>query len=355
MAPKKKSIKLIGSGGFGCVYQPAIKCKNTEKTKKNVSKLMLIDDALDEYYKNELIKGELKKIKKYNQYFIFVAILCDSKKLEVIKEEDVLSCGKHEVVNEFKRTRFEQLAVLNIPYGGSSLDKYIMNLHYNNVERRNMFVYEMTLSLQKLCEFGIKEMHNNNVYHTDLKPLNILWEPELQMMRIIDWGLARVGSPNILINHYKGFHFNHPYESLLFNFEDKLPEKKYKKIISNVVKEYKNIKVLKYKEDIITFLSLDSKATDTIVIKNLEKYLLSIANLCTVDKCFSRDYFISHFYIKQDYWGIALCYVDLIRYEYKFSSNTQKKVTNLLEYIMTTIEINPDVFINLLSQINEKN
>lgn len=192
----------------------------------------------------------------------------------MIQEKDVLSCGKHEVVTEFKRTRFDQLAVLNIPYGGYSLDKYIINVN-NNKDTRNMFVYEMTISLQKLCEFGIKEMHNNNVYHNDIKALNILWNDD-KLMRIIDWGLARVGRPNMIINHYKGFHFNYPYESLLFNFEDKLPEKKYKQIISKIVKEYKDIKVLRYKEDIITFLSLNSKATDTIVIKKSRK--ISIIN-----------------------------------------------------------------------------
>jgi serine/threonine protein kinase len=354
MPSNTKSIKLIGSGGFGCVYRPAIKCKNGENTKNTVSKLMLQNEALDEYYKNELIKGELKNIKKYHQYFIFVAILCDSKKLEVIQEKDVLSCGKHEVVNEFKRTKFDQLSVLNIPYGGHSLDKYIMNIHQNTKEKQNFFVYDMTISLKNLCEFGIKEMHNKNVYHADMKALNILWNDD-NMIRIIDWGLARVGIPTFFINHYNGFHFNHPYESLLFNFQDKLPENKYKTLISKLVKEYKNIKILKYKEDIIIFLALKYNATDTNVIKNLEKYLLTIANLCTFDKCFSLDYFITHFYIKQDYWGIALCYVDLIRYEYKFSSNTKKKVNNLFEYMISTIEIEPDVFINLLSQIYEKN
>ena len=38
---KKTGGKVVGSGGFGCVFRPALKCRGKQRTaKKMISKLM---------------------------------------------------------------------------------------------------------------------------------------------------------------------------------------------------------------------------------------------------------------------------------------------------------------------------
>lgn len=37
---------------------------------------------------------------------------------------------------------------------------------------------------------GLAYVHNRNIIHKDLKPNNIVIDPKLKILRIIDWGLA---------------------------------------------------------------------------------------------------------------------------------------------------------------------
>ena len=52
----QKGGKIIGTGGYGCIFKPQLKCKG-KKTRKNtnLSKLMTVDEGLDEYKKSLLI------------------------------------------------------------------------------------------------------------------------------------------------------------------------------------------------------------------------------------------------------------------------------------------------------------
>ena len=52
---KVKGGKIIGSGGYGCVFRPPLKCKGKHRTKKRmVSKLMTVKHAKSEY--EEILK-----------------------------------------------------------------------------------------------------------------------------------------------------------------------------------------------------------------------------------------------------------------------------------------------------------
>ena len=70
-----KGGKLIGSGSYGCVFNPPLKCKNSTKkrrvnsinTRKIISKLALKYEALDEYEFNNIIVNKLKKDKSYKK------------------------------------------------------------------------------------------------------------------------------------------------------------------------------------------------------------------------------------------------------------------------------------------------
>ena len=65
---------LLSQGGFGCIYYPGIDCNgNNLKNKKFVSKLQVKNISSD----NEIeIGNEIKKIKKYYQFFLPIIENC---------------------------------------------------------------------------------------------------------------------------------------------------------------------------------------------------------------------------------------------------------------------------------------
>ena len=57
---KKKGGKAIGSGGYGCVFYPALKCEgSTDREKNKISKLMPDDYAIQEYEEITRLKPKL--------------------------------------------------------------------------------------------------------------------------------------------------------------------------------------------------------------------------------------------------------------------------------------------------------
>ena len=63
--------KIIATGGFGCIFSPALRCNGTKKRRKNaITKLMISKYAQQEY--NNLLKlnNLLNKIPNYEDYFL---------------------------------------------------------------------------------------------------------------------------------------------------------------------------------------------------------------------------------------------------------------------------------------------
>ena len=81
-----KGGKVIASGGFGCVFKPAIKCKGQKRNEKDVTKLMKIKYAKSEYKGIQKYKEMLDRIPNYSDYFLVDGFsLCEPDKLD---EED---------------------------------------------------------------------------------------------------------------------------------------------------------------------------------------------------------------------------------------------------------------------------
>ena len=62
---------VIASGGYGCVFSPALKCEGTTKRETGkISKLMTSTRAKDEYAEILSIKEKLDEIENYKDYFL---------------------------------------------------------------------------------------------------------------------------------------------------------------------------------------------------------------------------------------------------------------------------------------------
>jgi hypothetical protein len=67
----KNGGKVLASGGFGCIFSPALKCKGSTQRKRNtVSKLMISKNATREYDEISKLNNILNKIPNYKIYLL---------------------------------------------------------------------------------------------------------------------------------------------------------------------------------------------------------------------------------------------------------------------------------------------
>lgn len=192
-----KGGKVLASGGFGCVFTPALKCADAAHREKNkVSKLMTESHAREEYEEITEFKTKLNSIKNYKDYFlIYDATLCSPAKL---KESDVVNYAKKcSALNKTYITKknindnLDKLMLLNIPNGGLPVDDYI---HDNGSYEK---LYDLHISLIQLFKKGILPMNAKNIFHCDIKDSNVLADATTSPLktRLIDWGLSTEYTP----------------------------------------------------------------------------------------------------------------------------------------------------------------
>ena len=200
MGSNKKGGEVLASGGFGCVFSPALKCDGTNKrTKNTISKLMTEKHAMQEYNEILSIKSKLHDIPEYARYFMVDgASVCKPNKLTRKDlsnfHKKCTALPKHNITAININRSLDELLSLNMPYGGIPVDDFIYQ-----VESFGELI-ELNDSLKRLLLHGIIPMNERNVYHSDVKDSNVLVnyhsdENELDS-KLIDWGLSvapRVG------------------------------------------------------------------------------------------------------------------------------------------------------------------
>jgi serine/threonine protein kinase len=142
--------KVLGEGNYGCVVSPAYSCDNNI-IKNKVSKL----SNSNKTHPHPNVYKSLKKIKNYQNYFIFPQKTCEIN-TNNININDKNNC---EQVNLF---RFKTIS-------NSIMEKGDFDL--SDVSKTNVFT--MISYLYKLLQ-SIKLLTDNNIAHLDIKPLNIV-------------------------------------------------------------------------------------------------------------------------------------------------------------------------------------
>ena len=344
---KVRGGKAIGSGGFGCVFRPAIKCKKRNKkieSKKYVSKVMTPKHAKSEYNIIKKVEKVLDKVPNYQQYFLVDDI--HKCKPGPLSEEDKINFDKKckplrkhdnltsENVNE-NLFKIEQLVM---PNGGVTLDTY-----YKKMESLDNLIYINTQLIELLYD-GILPMNELSMYHADLKESNILYNINTYKLAIIDWGLAfkykRGKIPNIIRN--KPFQYNLPFSVILFNskFEERyqrfmkdefrkktgsfvidLDNQESMSMLWSFIGEYINYhnewRGPGHYDLIKTIWDVYSPTGDAIDIIIL--YLLSILMVYTNEKngnFESQLYFQDVFLKNIDIWGLLMCYISVMEEDY---------------------------------------
>ena len=183
--------KVIASGGFGCVFSPALKCQGKKTRGKNrISKLLTKKHAISEYNEIKNFKKKLDKIPNYQNYFLLNDFdICKPAKLTKSDlesfNEKCAALPKDNITKENINKSLDNVFALNMPNGGLPVDDFLIKHNsYKNIVKINN-------TLLKLLNNGIIPMNNNNLYHCDIKDSNILIDSSSTLKaRLIDWGLS---------------------------------------------------------------------------------------------------------------------------------------------------------------------
>ena len=251
----RKGGKVIASGGFGCVFSPALKCQNTKTRGKNmISKLLTKKHALSEYNEIKEFKKKLNKIPNYPNYFLIDNFnICKPAKLSasdlVSFTETCSALPKDKITKENINSSLDKVFALNMPNGGLPVDDFFFKHNsYKNIVKLNNI-------LLKLLNNGIIQMNKHNMYHCDIKDSNILIDSSSTLKaRLIDWGLsteyvANIRQPFPKTWRNRPFQFNIPFSIVIFSdlFFDKY---------SKYIKEGKKIEYDSLKPFIIEYIYL---------------------------------------------------------------------------------------------------
>lgn len=377
----EKGGKVIASGGYGCVFNPSLRCEGKTKRQNNlISKLMLEKNAKEEFDEINLLKEKLNKIKNYENYFLIYDVsICKPNKLTINDlDEYANKCTALQKQNLNKsniNNELDKLLSLNIPYGGIPVDDYI----YENGSFEKL--YKINECLMKLLKKGIIPMNEMNIYHNDIKDSNVLVEISNENMktRLIDWGLSVEYKPNQNNPFPKQWRnrplqFNIPFSIILFsdlfveqytnylNNGGKVEESDLKPFIINYISEwmkergaghYKYINEIMYNLYNHSLISvslndrpkvIETQITMDYIVNYLLEVLLNFTKFKENGDLNMRDYLDNVFIKIVDIWGFINIYVpivDLLSNNYSSLSKVEIQIFNQLKYIFTNYLYNP--------------
>jgi serine/threonine protein kinase len=392
---------VLASGGFGCVFMPALKCKEKSKNKNTstkLSKLMIDKYATQEYDKISFIREKLKDISNYKDYFLLDDFsICNPAKLSKSDlsnySKKCRALKKHKIYKENINQKLDKLLILSMPYGGVPVDDYIEKyVSYANFLKINNL-------LISLLKNGIIPMNNEHIYHCDIKDSNVLIDTDdndITRMRLIDWGISIEYIP-FKDNQFpkswrnKPLQFNMPFSVILFtdDFVKKyteyienggiLEKKELEPFVFDYIKYWfkeRGIGHYKYINELMYYLFsnevfdidndmneddklkwIEQKITMPYIINYIVEVLIHFTKFREDGTLNMREYLDKVFIRIADIWGFINIYNSILHI---FSSNyydltaRQLKIFNTLKHIYLEYLYKPRIEPIPISELEEK-
>lgn len=183
---------LIGTGSFGCVFKPALKCEKQSSVPDDmVSKVFFSNHSKKEAEEEIKIDKMIKSIKGYENWAHIWTTNCLPKKYNsLIKEESGIDDCLNEnglTVSEFDKNR----RMLQGTYAGKTFGEvFSHHFKYGTYSNKTLFIknFLKMMKLMKPLFIGLVEMNKKNISHNDIKDLNIM--VDVDGCKYIDFGLA---------------------------------------------------------------------------------------------------------------------------------------------------------------------
>lgn len=401
---KQKQIggEIIASGGFGCIFSPALQCEgskdgNSATTQTNtISKLMTTKHAEEEYQHIQQFKNALQVIPQYQDYFLLKGFsLCKPKALSAEDlsnySTDCKALTKKGITAENVNQSLNKLLAITMPNGGTDAETFIQKYFVGST------ILQLNNSLINLLVNGIIPMNRLHAYHGDIKDANVLVQPntniDQQFMyktRLIDWGLSFIvktgyvkGIPKKL--YRRPFQYNVPFSSVLFNkdfvrkynlflYLNKNPDYfQIREFVTNYIFLWNEIRGpghLDAINDIIKKLTIrELPAVKRNKIKNhlieyeftyyyIIEYLSKVLEKYTNNGKFDLITYINNVFLKNlDVWGFTMIYITMFEHLYanysKLNEVEMQFILKIKYIIVHFLYENPTEPIDVVSLVEE--
>ncbi len=288
-----KGGKLLSEGGFGCVFNPSMKCDGTSDSEKHVSKIQRYDNSA----KNEIAIGNiLSNIPEYRNHFAPVISHC-SIDIGQIKDKDKSKCML------FKKKKTNKYVLMKLDYvEGMEFLQYMVK-NANSVQIINNIINSFNHILR-----SISLLVNKKIIHYDLKGSNILYSIQKKMPLIIDYGLSinmnNINNMNLneVFYTYAPQYYVWPLEvhylGLLFNVEKEPTEAALKNLAKVYVENNKGL----------------NKNFSPNFLKKFEKMCLDQLKLYSQMAFDERIKYLMNFWNTWDNYALSITYLRFLRY-----------------------------------------
>ena len=170
--------KMLASGGYGCVFSPAIDCDGNKLTsKKYVSKIQVYN----KYAKREILIGKkIQTIRGFTNHFVPIIKHCQVN-IGEIKDDEKSKC------DIFKKKESKKFTTMKMPFinGTDFIDFMIKHKDSDYIVNKIIFSYNHLLT-------SVSKLIQNNILHFDLKGTNILYDYDSKLPLLIDFGLSAI-------------------------------------------------------------------------------------------------------------------------------------------------------------------
>jgi len=358
---------VVGIGSYGVVhYNSPIPCNKSQTDnhlKGVISKLMLKEDAWEEYEQTKSIHKKVKEL-VLEEYFVFPTgppcpsnFINETTDLKVI--DDRLKKYQIGIKNRIDDAIKYPLdySILHIPYAGDSTLNHVNGLFLSNDMNAMNTLKDQIIDA---FEYGLLPLNQNRIYHKDLKLDNMVVLDN--QVKIIDWGLGldmkaeedKYKNKNLMNISVKipGYvQYNAPLSapmivSLKGTYYDNIA-------FANVINHIENKDGPTHHYDHIIRITelalkvLDIKKTVTQIIIDYENKLQKYRNR-------NRKFFIEEYHRVVDIWGLVIVFGDLLKmYENHLSDNAKQKISEaVLElYTLESIEMKDEQIKNILRML----
>lgn len=336
--------QVIGAGGYGCVFKPALKCQESNIRTTGISKMLSNKDANVEWKEISNVKKIILKIQDNHKYFLLGDMnIC---KPNILTEDDKKNMQICNPLNNIGinakniNSKLDRVQIINMPDGGKDI---------NEIISKNLVKFDiLNASLIDLLKNGIIPMNELKLFHNDLKGENILYKDE--QSRIIDWGLASIQSGNKIPSVIKNrvMQFNLPFSNILFNsyfnkwYSEQLNINNVNKNNPFIMEQLELIAInwfelwkdlagdghIEYINNYIIIpiflnygIKVNMRKPDNIILLFVSKYLARIfyeyTNFNTLVPVFEEEKYYNEVYKNNcDIWGFVMSYMPLIRNNY---------------------------------------
>lgn len=174
--------KLLGEGGFGCVFQPEISCvRDTiylKKKKRGVHHVSKVFTYMDTVQKENAYSKLIYTWDKDGKYFVVPTKLCKTTLTEIHKNRASSQC---ESLHSIQPRYIPQIVM---PFAGKDMFKF---LEEYVVQHSRKFPLQIWIKLLENVFIAAQILHQQGYVHLDIKADNLLYDGT--RLRVSDFGL----------------------------------------------------------------------------------------------------------------------------------------------------------------------